>query len=187
MSDDLSMSSEKITESKILTIEEAKESKGVTGKRAESFEKELFDKQQANPLFKDIMSVVFGWKVQNDGTRKLVSKMPSGKILFPDKSEELKDIEPGNAYICLVYDRMDDGKGGPGREAFAKIICEEYQPKIYVLSSRVVQMVWRDKKGNMRHKAPFGNSYGDRIVAAVKEYEKIGFPSAKIIFRSNQK
>jgi len=185
--DDLSMSSEKITESKVLTIEDAKNRKGVTGKRAESFEKEIIENQEKYPLFKDIMSVVFGWKVQDDGTRKLVSKMPSGKILFPDKSEDLKSIEPGNAYICLVYDRMDDGKGGPGREAFAKIICEEYQPKIYILSSRVVQMVWRDKKGKMRHKAPFGNSFEDRIVSAIKEFEDgEKFPSAKIVFRRNQ-
>jgi len=184
---DLSMSSEKITESKVLTIEEAKIRKGVSGKRAESFEKEIISKQEQYPLFKDIMSVVFGWKVQKDGSRKLVSRMPSGKILFPDKSEDLKEIEPGNAYICLVYDRMDDGKGGPGREAFAKIVCEEYQPKIYVLSSRVVQMVWREKNGNMRHVAPFGNSYEDRIVKAIKDYEEMGFPSVKIIYRKNQR
>jgi len=179
--------SEKLTESKILSIEEAKKIKGVAGARAESFEKEILEKQNQNPLFKDIMSVVFGWKVQKDGSRKLVSKMPSGKILFPDKSEDLSEIEPGNAYLCLVYDRMDDGKGGPGREAFAKIICEEYQPKIYVLSSRVIQMVWRDKKNKMRHKAPFGNSFEDRIVEAIKEFEEFGFPSAKIVYRKNQK
>ncbi len=180
-------SSEKITESKILTIDDAKKLKSVSGKRAEAFEKEIIDKQNQNPLFKDIMSVVFGWKRQDDGSKKLVSKLPSGKILFPDKSEDLKEIQPGNAYICLVYDRMDDGKGGPGREAFAKIICEEYKPKIYILSSRVVQMVWRDKKGKMRHKAPFGNSFEERIVGAIKEFEEIGFPSATIVFRKNQR
>ena len=179
--------SEKLTESKVLTIEEAKRLKGVSGKRAETFERELIDKQDQNPLFKDIMSVVFGWKKQKDGSKKLVSRMPSGKILFPDKSEDINEIEPGNAYICLVYDRMDDGKGGPGREAFAKIICEEYQPKIYMLSSGVVQMVWRDKKGKMRHKAPFGNSREERIVKAFKEYEEFGFPSAKIVYRKNQR
>jgi hypothetical protein len=179
--------SEKIAESKVLSIDEAKQKKGVTGKRGKSFEKDILEKQNQNPLFKDIMSVVFSWKTQKDGSKKLVSRLPSGKILFPDKSEDLKEVEPGNAYICLVYDRMDDGKGGPGREAFAKIICEEYQPKIYILSSRVVQMVWRDKKGKMRHKAPWGNAFGDRIVSAVKEYEEIGFPSAKIIYRKNQR
>jgi len=178
---------EKITESKVLTIDEAKKLKGVSGKRGEAFEKEIMEKQNQNPLFKDIMSVVFGFKTQNDGTKKLVSKMPSGKILFPDKSEDLAELEPGNAYICLVYDRLDDGKGGPGREAFAKIVCEEYQPKIYILSSRVVQMVWRDNKGKMHHKAPFGNSFEERLVSALKEYENIGLPSAKIIFRRNQK
>jgi len=179
--------SEKITESKILTIDDAKKLKGVSGKAAETFEEEITEKQNLNPLFKDIMSVVFGWKMQSDGTKKLVSKMPSGKILFPDKSEDINEIEPGNAYICLVYDRTEDGKGGPGREAFAKIICEEYQPKIYVLSSRVVQLVWRDNKGKMRHVAPFGNSFEERIVGAIKQFEELGLPSAKIIYRKNQK
>ena len=108
-----------------------------------------------------------------------MSKMPNGKILFPDRSEDMKEIEPGTPYICLVYERE--------REAFAKVVCEEYQPKVYITSSRIPHMVWRDKSGKMRRKAPFGNSFEERVVAAIKEMEALGFPSIKIIYRENQK
>ena len=178
-------SSEKITEGKVLTIDEAKKLKGVTGKPAESFQNEVTEMMERYPQFKDIMSVVFGWKKQPDGSRKLVSKHVSGKILFPDKSEDLKEIEPGNAYLCLVYEPELNAKGEPARETFAKIICEEYQPKIFVLSSRVVTYAYRDPKGHMKRGAAFGNSFEERLIDVIKRYEKLGFPSAKIIYRRN--
>jgi len=171
------MESEKISVSKVLTIDEAKKIKGVSGARAKEFENEILGKQDT--LFNDIMCVTFGWKVQEDGSRKLVSKMPNGKILFPDRSEDMKEIEPGTPYICLVYERE--------REAFAKVVCEEYQPKIYVPSSKIPSMVWRDSNGKMRRKAPYGNSYEVRMISAIKEMEKLGFPSIKVIFRNNQR
>jgi len=174
---DVKTESEKITVSDVLDIEEAKKIKGVSGKRAEEFENEVIGKQDS--LFKDIMCVTFGWKKQEDGSKKLVSKLPNGKILFPDRSEEIQEIEAGTPYICLVYERE--------REAFAKVVCEEYQPKIYVPSSKVPHMVWRDEKGKMRRKAPYGNSYEERMISAVKDMEKLGFPSIKIIFRNNQR
>jgi len=170
------ISSEKISESKVLTIEDAKELKMVQGERAKEFEGEILEKQDS--LFKDIMCITFGWKVQDDGSKKLVSKLPNGKIIFPDRSEVIEEMEPGTPYICLVYERE--------REAFAKIICEEYQPKIYVPSSRVPTMVWKEKNGNIKHKIPMGDTYEVRIVSAVKEMEQLGFPSIKIIFRTNQ-
>jgi len=168
--------SEKISVSKVLTIDEAKKVKKVSGDRAKKFEEEVIEKQDS--LFKDIMVVTFGWKIQEEGTRKLVSKLPNGKIIFPDRSETLEEIEPGTPYICLVFERE--------REAFAKIICEEYQPKIYIPSSRIPQMVWREESGKIRHKAPHASTYEERIVSAIKEMEKKGFPSIKIIFRENQ-
>ncbi len=67
-----------------MTIDEAKEKKGVSGTAAKEFETEVTGKQ--DNLFTDIMSVVFGWKEQPDGGRKLVSKLPNGKIIFPDRS-----------------------------------------------------------------------------------------------------
>jgi len=173
------MESEKISTSEVLSIDEVKRRKGVAGERAKEFEEEILNKQDS--LFRDIMCVTFGWKLQEDGTKKLVSKLPNGKILFPDRSVNLEEIEPGTPYICLVYDRED------GREGFAKVICEEYQPKIYIPSSRVPLMVWRDEKGNIRRKAPHGNSYEMRIVSCIKEMEKMGFSSIKVIFRKNQK
>jgi len=167
---------EKIGTSRPLNIDEVKNLAGLTGERAKKLENEILAKQDL--LFKDIYSIVFGWKLQEDKSRKLVSKMPNGKILFPDRTDST-EIEPSTPYICLVYERE--------REAFAKIICQETQPKIFVPSSRVPHMVYREENGKMRRKAPHGNSYEERIVAAIKEMEKLGFPSIKIIFRSNQK
>ena len=188
MSDDnVSVYSDKITDSKSLSIDDAKTLKGVTGKRAEEFEEQVVELQEKYPLFNQMFSVVFGWKKQEDGSRKLVSKHPSGKILFPDKSENIQEIEPGNAYLCLVYEPEFNAKGEPAREVFAKIICEEYQPKIFVLPNRVVTYAYRDKKGKMAKGAAFGNSFEERMLDIIKKYEKIGFPSAKIIFRKNTK
>jgi hypothetical protein len=168
---------EKIGVSKVLSVDDAKKLKGVTGDRAKEFEQEIIDKQDI--LFKDIYCVTFGYKLQDDGSKKLVSKMPNGKILFPDRSEDLQEVEPGTPYICLVYERE--------KESFAKIICEEYQPKIFVPSTRVPHMVWRDTKGKVRRKAPHGNSYEERMIAAIKEMEQLGFPSIKVVFRKNQR
>ena len=138
--------------------------------------------------FKDLYVIVFGWKEQGEGKpKKLMSKLPSGKLVFPDKTENVSMIEQGLPYICLVYDRKVDEEGKPGREAFAKIICEEYTPKIYVPSSRLPHMVWRDKSGTLRNKAPFGNTFEERIISAIKEMEKMGFPSVKVVFRINEK
>jgi len=171
------MESEKISVSKVLTIDEAKQIKGVTGDRAKELESDIASKQDS--LFKDMYCVTFGWKVQEDKSRKLVSKMPNGKILFPDRSENMEEIEPGTPYLCLVYERE--------REAFAKVICEEYQPKIFIPSSRIPHMVWRDEKGTIRRKAPYGSTYEERIIGAIKEMEKLGFASIKVVFRKNMK
>ncbi len=100
------------------------------------------------------MCIVFGWKLQPDGSKKLVAKLPNGKIIFPDRSEQ-GAVEPGVPYICLVYERE--------REAFAKVCSEEYQPKIYVQSNRIVTMVWREPSGKVTNKVAIGNSFEERL------------------------
>ena len=168
--------SEYIGSSRIMTIDEAIGKKRVSGKDAEKFKDEVSEKQ--DNLFTDIMSVVFGWKVQPNGDKKLVSKLPNGKIIFPDRSEQSESVQPGVPYICLVYERE--------REAFAKICSEEYQPKIFIPESRMITMVWRDESGKVRRVVPHENSYEERLVAAMKEMEKMKFPSIRVIFRGNQ-
>lgn len=178
------MDSEKITTSEQMTIDEAKRRLRLSGDKAKEFESKIITKQDGQ--FTDIMAVVFGWKLQKDGSKKLVSKMPSGKILFPDKSENLTEVEPGVPYICIVYDRKTNEKGEPGKEAFAKIICEEYTPKIFVPSSKIPCMVWVEPNGKMRNKVPHGNSYAERMMMLLTEAEKNGWQSIKIVFRGNQ-
>jgi len=170
------MESDYISSTKIMSIDDAIKKKRVAGESAESLKEDIASKQDT--LFKDIMSVVFGWKIQEDGGKKLVSKLPNGKIIFPDRSEQQEKIEPGTPYICLVYER--------DREAFAKICSEEYQPKIFIPSSRVLTMVWRDENGNIKKKMPKENTYEERLVSAIKEFEEMKVPSVRVIFRKNQ-
>jgi len=135
--------------------------------------------------FKDIYSLRFGWRKQpsEDPTKeaeiKLMSLLPNGKIVFVDRSHDEKDIIPEDPYICLVYERP--------REAFAKILFPEYQPKIYITPSRIPAMVWRDSKGRVNRKHPDGNSYEERIIAAIREMEMLGFESVKLVFRKNMR
>jgi hypothetical protein len=171
------MESEYITSTKIISLDEAKDLARTIGPERTDLEGKIIDKQDA--FFSDIMVVVFGWKIQPDKSRKLVSKLPNGKIIFPDRSEQVERIEPGIPYICLVYERE--------REAFAKICAEEYQPKIYVPSSKVVSLIYKTKSGKLMRKIPVHNTYEPRILEALKEAEELGFASVKVIFRQNQK
>ena len=173
---DIKTESEYIGSSKIMTIDDAVKKIGVKGEKADKFKTEVSEKQ--DNLFTDIMSVVFGWKIQPNGDKKLVSKLPNGKIIFPDRSEQSESVQPGIPYICLVYER--------DREAFAKICSEEYQPKIFIHGTRMITMVWRDDSGNIRRVVPHENSYEDRLVSAIKQMEKLKFPSVRIVFRVNQ-
>jgi len=181
--------SEDISSAEPLTVDEAKKRLKLGGEKARNFENKIIERQDGQ--FTKIMSTVFGWKLQKDGSKKLVSRMPSGKILFADKSEDLDTIEPGMPYICLVYDRQQekDAEGNiivKGSEAFAKIICEEYQPKIFVPQNKLPVMVWTERNGKVRNKVPVAESYAERMMILINLAEKMGFASIKIVYRANQ-
>ena len=187
--DNMLTGSEELSDAKPLTIDEAKRRLKLSGDKADAFEKRVLERQDGQ--FTKIMSIIFGWKLQNDGSQKLVSKMPSGKILFVDKSENLDEVEAGMPYICLVYDRPNEynDKGElvkEGREAFAKIICKEYEPKIFIQENKLSVMVWTDDSGNVRNKIPVANSHPERLMELINLAEKYGWPSLKIVFRGNQ-
>lgn len=188
-SDDLLTGGQHITDAKPLTIDEAKQKLKLGGDKARTFEEKVLEKQDGQ--FTKLMSVVFGWKLQKAGGKKLVSKMPSGKILFPDKSENLDEVKPGMPYMCLVYDRPNeyDDNGAlikQGKEAFAKIICEENRAKIFVPPNRLPVMVWTESNGKVRNKVPVANSYGERMMDLINMAEKMGLPLVEIVFRRNQ-
>ena len=135
--------------------------------------------------FTDIRSVRFGWVDQPDETdglkmkKKLMSTLPNGKFIFPDRSQDLNAIVPEDPYLCLVFEPEE------GKVAFAKILFPEYQPKIYIPPTRMPSMVWRDEKGTVHRKLPHGNSYEERLVSAIKEMEIKGFEHVKIEFKRN--
>ena len=161
-----------------MDADEAIRKKGVFATKDVDLLKLIEDNQ--DDRFKDILSLRFGWvKQPSDNTkpqeRKLMSMLPNGKVVFIDRSQEIEDIVPEDPYICLVYERE--------REAFAKILFPEYQPKIYIPPSRLPAMVWRDNHGNVKRKLAVGKSYEERIIYAIKEMEKLGFNYIKIVFR----
>jgi len=171
---------------KKLDVDEAIKRKGEFGKPDEELLKGIDKVQSQDDKFCEIYSLRFGWKKQppkdpnnkdEEPKFKLMSALPDGRVCFIDRSQDEEEIIPEDPYICLVFKR--------DREAFAKVLFPEYQPKIYVPPNRLPAMVWRDSKGKVHNKRPFGNSYEERIVSAIKEMEKMGFESVKIVFRKN--
>ena len=154
------------------------------GDKARNFEKKVLDKQDGQ--FTQLMSVIFGWKLQDDGSKKLMSKLPCGKALFVDKSEDIDKIEPGIPYICLVYEPNTNPDGTQAKQAYAKIICEEYYPTIFIPSSKLPVMVWIDKNDKKRNYVPRANTYAERVMILLDMAEKEGWSFIKIIFRKNQ-
>lgn len=161
-----------------MNIEEAKERKGKLGMSDEDFEKIVEDKQ--DDLFTDLRSLIFQWKEQENGEKKMMSRLPNGKVVFLDRSDSPEEIDTDTPYICAVYERE--------REAFAKIVCEEYRPKIYVLPSHLVRLVYKDHKNDTKIEMPGPQykSYAEKMMYCIKKCESLGFPEASIVFRGNR-
>ena len=168
-----------------LDADEAIKRKGEFG----TTDKKLLDRIQTmqDERFTDIRSVRFGWVDQPDEKdglkmkKKLMSTLPNGKFIFPDRSQDLNAIVPEDPYLCLVFEPEE------GKVAFAKILFPEYQPKIYVPPSRIPAMVWRDDKGHTKNRLHNFSTYEERLIACVKDFESMGVDSIKIIFRKNEK
>ena len=151
-----------------LDADSAIKRKGVFGKNDKELLKIINERQKQDEKFTDIRSIRFGWVKQSaDSTgkvkSKLMSTLPNGKVVFPDKSEDLDSIIPEDPYLCLVFEPIGE------KVAFAKILFPEYKPKIYIPPSRIPAMVWRDSKGIVHRKMPVGTTYEERIISAVKE------------------
>ncbi len=164
-----------------MNADEAISKSGVFGTKKDKLMEEIEKNQDER--FRDIRSLRFGWVKQPvEGKKveetKLMSMLPNGKVVFIDRSQDLTDINPEDPYICMVYERE--------REAFAKILFPEYQPKIYIPPSKIPAMVWRDKQGKIHRRLPHGNSYEERLIQAIKEMEKLGFESIKVVFRKTK-
>ena len=163
-----------------MDADEAVRKRGEFGIKKEELLKEIEENQDER--FRDIRSLRFGWVKQpgegkKEGETKLMSMLPNGKVVFIDRSQDVTELIPEDPYICIVFERE--------REAFAKILFPEYQPKIYIPSTRIPVMVWRDEEGRVHRKLPHGNSYEERIITCIKEMEKLGFESIKVVFRKN--
>jgi hypothetical protein len=165
-----------------MDVDEAVKQRGSFGKDEEEVLKEIETTQTKDEKFCEIYPLMFGWKEQpkkegEESKFKLMSSLPDGRVVFVDRSQDEKEVIPEDPYICLVYKRK--------KEAFAKILFPQYQPHIYVPPNRLPAMVWRDEKGKVHNKRPFGNSFEDRMISAIKEMELMGFEHVKIIFRKN--
>jgi len=168
-----------MTKTTKMDIDEAKQKKGKLGMSEDEFENIISEKQ--DELFSDLRSLIFEWKEQSKSNeKKLMSRLPNGKIVFLDRSDDPEETKTGTPYICAVYER--------DREAFAKIICEEYKPKIYVLPSHLVNVVYRDKDGKTKRimPGPQYKSYGERMMYCIKKIENLGITEASLVFRGNK-
>lgn len=160
-----------------LKVEEAAKFRRL-GMTEEEFNKLVVEK--TDDRFNEIYRLVFGYVEQPDGSQKLMSKLPNGKVVFPDKSEKLERIKPGVPYLCLVYERE--------REAFAKILSEEYEPRIFVQPNGIVSIVWRKDNGEIEHRVVKEDTYVKRLIAALKFVEEeLRVPDVRITFRKYEK
>jgi hypothetical protein len=168
-----------------MTVDEAKKKLKLGGDKARKFEQKVFEK--SDDQFSQLYSIIFGWVIQKDGSKKLMSKLCNGKAAFPDKSEDIDKIESGIPYICLVYEPEFNPDGTQARQAYAKIISEEYTPLIFVPDSGIPVMVWIDKNGKKRNMVPKANNEIERmaiLLDVAKNKEK--WPFVKVVFRKNQ-
>ena len=173
--------------SKKISIDKADELKGELGTSKEKLVERIYLK--GDERFSDLWScIIFSWKEQPGGKKKIMSRLPNGKILFLDWSENEDEIKIDSPYICVVYEPETNPDGTLARQAYARIICEEYMPKITVHKDGVVHMIWKDQKGNTRHTMPGikYNSFGERLTDAVKQMENKGFEEVRLVFLKNK-
>jgi len=162
-----------------MSVDEAKEKKGKLGMSDSELENRIETKQ--DELFTDLRSLIFQWKEQDDGEKKMMSRLPNGKVVFLDRSDDPDEVDTDTPYICAVYERE--------REAFAKVVCEEYRPKIYVLPSHLVRVVYRNQKNETVKEMPGPQykSYEEKMMYCIKKCEELGFPEVTIVFRGNRR
>jgi len=86
-----------------LDADEAVKRKG-TGESNEDLLKKIQTSQDEK--FTEIRSLRFGWVKQPADKNgkcemKLMSTLPNGKVIFPDRSQNLDDILPEEPYMCM--------------------------------------------------------------------------------------
>jgi hypothetical protein len=171
-----------------ITVDEAYEKRGKLGMSKDELQEKILDKESGE-RFSDLRSgIVFSWKMQDNNTKKLMSRLPNGKVLFLDWSENEEEIKIDVPYICVVYEPESNPDGTPAKQAYARVICPEYQPKIVVKPNGIIYMIWKDQKGDTRRTMPGpSKSPEHRIISAVKEMEKKGYEDVRLIFTKNKK
>lgn len=171
---------------KKINIDKAVELKGELGTSKEKLAERIYTK--GDERFSDLWScIVFSWKEQSKGKKKLMSRLPNGKILFLDWSEEEEEIKIDTPYICVIYEPEVNPDNTPAKQAYARVICEEYMPKITIHKDGTVHMIWKDQKGETRHTMPGPyNSFEERLMDAVKQMEKKGYEEIRVVFLANK-
>jgi len=169
---------------KKIDVDEAVKIKGELGTTRKTIMKRVANKE--DKWFCDLWKgIVFGYREQKGGGKKLMARLPSGKYVFPDKSENKKSIKPDTPYICLIYEPLDDD-GNKANAAFARIICEEYMPKITVTPKGIVWMVWKNDKGETEKRMTVQKSKNYRIAEAYNRFEEMGYEEIRIICVKNK-
>ena len=148
------------------------------GMSEEEFKNKVVEK--SGDRFDQIFRLVFGYVEQPDGTSKLMSRLPNNKLVFLDKSEKIENVKPGQPYLCLVYERE--------REAFAKVLSEEYEPRIFIQPNGLITLVWRKDNGEVERRIMVEKTYPERLVAAIKYCDDVlKTPDVRITFRKHER
>ena len=137
-----------------------------------SFEDKVAENIDEN--FTQLRTLIFVKDKRNP--KHLVSRLPKGKIVFPDKSVDFETLKEGVPYICMVNE-LD-------REAFAKILGEQYEPRVIVTDTGVVILIIRigDKTQQIICQ---GKNEFEKLNFAYKKIKETGEPSFKVIIRRN--
>lgn len=161
-------------DAKLKTIDEIKKNNEIPI----GMDEELFEKKVAENMderFTQLRTLIFVKDKRNPN--HAVARLPKGKIVFPDKSVDVSKLKLGVPYICLVYERE--------REAFAKILGEQYEPRIIVTETGLVLVILRT--GNKVSRiAASGGSLHERLWNAYKIIKESGSPTVRLIIRENE-
>lgn len=150
-----------------------KENKHPIWTSKQEFEKLVADNMDEK--FTQIRTIVFVKDRRNPN--HVIGWLPKGKIVFPHKNADIKNLKPGIPYICLIYEK--------DRYAYAKVLGEQYEPRVIVTDTGVVILIIRigDKTQQIICK---GKNDAEKLAFAYKKIAELGEPSFKVIIRKNR-
>jgi len=119
--------------------------------------------------YNKLRTLIFVW---DEEQKKFKTRIPNGKITFIDKSVDISTVKSGTPYICAIYERE--------REAFARIIGEQYKPRLVINAAGAVLAAVR--VGNEAVRFPcMGQTLNERIIFGFNKMKELGITNFEVI------